>query len=77
MKRSELTKELFRYFDQHLNLDMEPEWIEDILNICEDVGMLPPFVDKSVIGPDKDYFDLHVGQSVYSGVCEWESEDET
>lgn len=41
MKKSDLTKALFKYFDQDLNVDMEPEWIEDVIQICLKQGMEP------------------------------------
>lgn len=42
MKRSLILKKIYDYLDRDLNIDMEPEWVEEILDICEQAGMLPP-----------------------------------
>lgn len=74
MKRSELLKQLHKYFDQDLNTDMEPEWIEEILNICEKAGMLPPTVELSATGDFMTTKEL-LDEANIDYECRWEPEE--
>ena len=70
MKRSKVLKQINDYLDQDLNIDMEPEWIEEILNIVEKAGMLPPLNSWS-LHTDGDHADPD--NILY---YTWEEEDE-
>jgi hypothetical protein len=76
MKRSEMLKKIHDYLDQDLNMDMEPEWIEEILNIVEKNGMLPPSYKKQLshkeISLACDYLAKSEGVKI---VNDWEPED--
>ena len=57
------------------------EYAEILLDRIETEGMLPPFVDhfqlpQDAIDEDRDWWTLHVSGAAYSGLCEWEPEDE-
>lgn len=41
MKKSDLIEQIRRYIDEDLNTDMEPEWIEEIVNIALKAGLQP------------------------------------
>jgi hypothetical protein len=80
MKRSEMIEKLSRaLICPHVILEpgIENHFVpkaEYILDLLEKSGMLPPFVDHWSVGPNKDYFTLHVSDAAYSGLCEWEKE---
>lgn len=79
MKRSQLIKQIDRYLQQDLNIDMEPEWVEEILNIVEKAGMLPPKCDYvPYVAHDWDFdYDAYCQAKDSDGFgYQWEPEDE-
>lgn len=64
MKRSEMVKLIFDYFDSDCFIDVEPEWMEELLTKIEQAGMLPPpyFKQQGMTQGEVDY--------------SWEPEDE-
>ena len=81
MKRSEVIVKMCRYY--HLKayeLEQgsmrELDFFTNILELAEDLGMLPPFVDKDKdeYYEDGNWIDLHVENAVYAGQCKWEKE---
>ena len=80
MKRSEMLSKIasviinYNEVDSVIKREKALEMAETILQVQEEAGMLPPFVDLDKPIGNKDYFTLHIDQSVYSGLCEWEPE---
>lgn len=66
MKRSEMLKNINDYLQLDLNIDMEPEWIEEILNIVEKAGMAAPVIRNPKLPKEMCRFALAGEQAKYS-----------